>query len=57
MILVFIPPAELDMGGYGFYLAKLLGGAILAVGLAEWIYHRAQRRNALEAAQKAQQSK
>ena len=32
-------------------------GAILAVGLAEWIYHRAQRRNALEAAQKAQQSK
>ena len=57
VILVFIPPAELDMGGYGFYLAKLLGGAILAVGLAEWIYHRAQRRNALEAAQKAQQSK
>ncbi len=57
VILVFIPPAELDMGGYGFYLAKLLGGAVLAIGLAEWIYHRAQRRNALEAAQKAQQSK
>lgn len=46
VILVFIPPAELDMGGYGFYLAKVLGGALLAIGLAEWVYHRAQKRNA-----------
>lgn len=46
VVLVFIPPAELDMGGYGFYLAKLLGGAVLAIALAEWTYHRAQKRNA-----------
>lgn len=50
VVLVFIPPAELDMGGYGFYLAKLLGGAVLAVGLAEFVYHRAQKRNAALAA-------
>lgn len=44
VILVFIPPAEIDMGGYGLYLSKLIGGAILAVGSAEWVYHRAQQR-------------
>ena len=51
VFLVFIPPAELDMGGAGFYFAKLIGGAALAIGTAEWIYHRAQRRNAKLAAE------
>lgn len=48
VVLVFIPPAELDMGGYGFYLAKLFGGAVLAIGLAEWTYHRAKKRDAAQ---------
>ena len=53
VFLVFIPPAELDMGGYGFYLAKLFGGGALAIGTAEYIYHRAMKRNAAAAAAKA----
>lgn len=45
VILVFIPPAELDMGGYGLYLTKLAGGVVLAVFVAEWTYSRALKRN------------
>jgi len=48
VILVFIPPAQIDMGGYVEYIAKIVGGAVLAIVLAEWIYHRAQKRNRLQ---------
>lgn len=54
VVLVFIPPAQIDMGGYFAYIGKIIGGALLAIGLAEWIYHRAQRRNA-QSQQPAQQ--
>jgi len=40
---VFIPPAQIDMGGYVEYIAKIVGGAVLAIVLAEWIYHRATK--------------
>ena len=46
VVLVFIPPAELDMGGYWFYFAKLFGGIVLAVGCALWTYNRALKRQA-----------
>ncbi|MGL4195702.1 MAG: APC family permease [Edwardsiella piscicida] len=44
--LLFIPPSQIDMGGYMQYAGKIIGGAVLAVVGAELIYHRAQRRNA-----------
>lgn len=44
--LLFIPPSQIDMGGYFQYAGKIIGGALLAVVVAEVIYHRAQRRNA-----------
>lgn len=44
--LLFIPPSQIDMGGYFQYAGKIIGGAVLAVVVAEYIYHRAQKRNA-----------
>ncbi len=44
--LLFIPPSQIDMGGYFQYAGKIIGGAALAVIVAEITYHRAQRRNA-----------
>jgi hypothetical protein len=44
--LLFIPPSQIDMGGYFQYAGKIIAGALLAVVVAEWIYHRAQKRNA-----------
>ena len=44
--LLFIPPSQIDMGGYFQYAGKIVGGALLAVIVAECIYHRAQKRNA-----------
>ncbi|EKS3345176.1 amino acid permease, partial [Salmonella enterica] len=44
--LLFIPPSQIDMGGYFQYAGKIIGGAVLAVVVAEFIYHRAQKRNA-----------
>ncbi len=44
VVLVFIPPAELDMGGYWLYFGKLVGGVVLAIGSAEWSYKRAVAR-------------
>ncbi len=44
--LLFIPPSQIDMGGYFQYAGKIIGGALLAVLVAEWIYHRAMKRNA-----------
>lgn len=44
--LLFIPPSQIDMGSYFQYAGKIIGGAILAVVVAEVIYRRAQKRNA-----------
>lgn len=46
VFLLFIPPSQIDMGGYFQYAGKIIGGAILAVIVAEIIYLRAQKRNA-----------
>ncbi|GGY26212.1 APC family permease [Paludibacterium paludis] len=47
VVLVLIPPAGMDMGGGGYlaYGGKLVLGILAAIGLAEWIYHRARRRH------------
>lgn len=46
VFLLFIPPSQIDMGGYFQYAGKIIGGAVLAVIVAEVIYRRAQKRNA-----------
>lgn len=46
VFLLFIPPSQIDMGGYFQYAGKIIGGALLAVLVAEVIYLRAQKRNA-----------
>lgn len=50
VVLCFVPPAGIDMGGYAAYAGKLIAGVALAVGAAEWTYWRARRRNTLAAA-------
>lgn len=45
VFLLFIPPSQIDMGGYLQYMGKIIGGAITAIGLAELIYYRAKKRN------------
>ncbi|HHT2316026.1 TPA: amino acid permease, partial [Klebsiella pneumoniae] len=45
VVLLFIPPSQIDMGGYFQYAGKIIGGALLAIVVAEWIYHRALKRN------------
>lgn len=46
VVLVFIPPVGLDMGGYGLYIAKMVFGTCLFVGVGLWTYARAEKRNA-----------
>ncbi|SFM97678.1 Amino acid transporter [Izhakiella capsodis] len=46
VFLLFIPPSQINMGGYLQYAGKIIGGALLAFIVAEVIYHRAQKRNA-----------
>ena len=47
VFLVFIPPAQVDLGNYGVYLGQMIGGIILALFISEYTYKRAQKRNAL----------
>lgn len=46
VFLLFIPPSQIDMGSYIQYAGKIVGGALLAIVVAEVIYIRAQKRNA-----------
>ena len=46
VMLLFIPPAGLDLGGYGLYVAKIVGGALLALLTAQWTYRQAMKRRA-----------
>ena len=47
VFLVFIPPAQVDLGNYGIYLGQMLGGIVLALFISEYTYKRAQKRKAI----------
>ncbi|MGS9164541.1 APC family permease, partial [Salmonella enterica subsp. enterica serovar Infantis] len=44
--LLIIPHSQIEMGGYFQYAGKIIVGAVLEVVVAEYIYHRAHKRNA-----------
>ncbi|WP_197082478.1 APC family permease [Rubeoparvulum massiliense] len=55
VILIFIPPAELDMGNIFVYESELAGGLIIGALVADILYKRAKKRQAAQPATAAKE--
>ena len=45
VLLLFVPPAEVDMGNIFIYELQIGGGGLFFALLGDWLYRRAKKRN------------